>query len=115
MTGSRPARPASQNASANKVMNRPCLHKLFEAQAEKRPEAIAVSCGVNSVSYAELNTRANRLAAELIAAGVVPDTPVGLCMDRSIDLISGLLGILKAGGAYVPLDPGTGSHWCRFR
>ena len=106
MTGTRPAKPASQNASASKVMNRLCLHQLFESQARNRPDAIAVSCGADSISYAELNARANQLAKDLISAGVRTDAPVGLCMDRSVDLICGLLGILKAGGAYVPLDPG---------
>ncbi len=105
MTGTRSAKPASQNPSTSDVMSRPCLHQLFETQVQKRPDAIAVTCGTVSVSYAELNFRANQLAADLISAGVTADAPIGLCMDRSIDLITGLLGILKAGGAYVPLDP----------
>jgi len=103
MTGTRPASP---NASTSEALSRPCLHQLFESQAQRRPDAIAVTCGTDSVSYAELNARANQLAADLLAAGVEADAPIGLCMDRSIDLVCGLLGILKAGGAYVPLDPG---------
>ena len=105
MTGTRSAKPASQSPSTSGVISRPCLHQLFEAQAQKQPDAIAVTCGTVSLSYAELNFRANQLAAKLIGAGVIADAPIGLCMDRSIDLITGLLAILKAGGAYVPLDP----------
>lgn len=82
-----------------------CLHQLFEAQVEKTPEAMAVVFEDQSLTYAELNARANQLAHHLRTLGVGPDVPVGICMERSLELVVGLLGILKAGGAYVPLDP----------
>ena len=82
------------------------LHQLFEAQVQARPNAIAVSCGEEHLSYAELDRRANNVARRLKAMGVAPDTIVGLCAERSLDLMIGVLGILKSGGAYVPLDPG---------
>jgi amino acid adenylation domain-containing protein len=81
------------------------LHGLFEAQVARRPDAIAVCCDGDSVTYAELDRRANRLAWRLRAAGVKPDELVGVCMEKSIDFVTALLGILKAGGAYVPMDP----------
>ncbi|WP_442316500.1 non-ribosomal peptide synthase/polyketide synthase [Xenorhabdus aichiensis] len=81
------------------------IHQLFEAQAAHRPDAIAVVFEGQSLSYHELNRRANRLAHHLIALGVRPDDRVAICVERSLDLVVGLLGILKAGGAYVPLDP----------
>ena len=81
------------------------IAELFEAEAQRRPEAVAVVFGVERISYAELNRRANRLAHYLRKRGVVPDTPVGLCLERSVEMIVALLGILKAGGAYVALDP----------
>ncbi|HEX7641673.1 MAG TPA: amino acid adenylation domain-containing protein, partial [Burkholderiaceae bacterium] len=83
-----------------------CVHSLFEQQAGERPDAIAVIDGHTHLSYGELERRANRLAHHLIAQGVGVDSCVGLCVERSADMIVGLLGILKAGGAYVPLDPG---------
>ncbi len=82
-----------------------CLHALFEAQAERTPQATALVCGEQVLSYRALNERANQLAHHLIEQGVGPDVPVGLCLQRSPDMVMGLLGILKAGGAYVPLDP----------
>lgn len=105
MPGHRSANPAEPDATGMPAAKRQCLHHLFEAQATRQPDAIAVSCGSASVTYGDLNRQANRLAAELIAGGVVPDEPVGLCLNRSIDLVVGVLGILKSGGAYVPLDP----------
>ena len=81
------------------------LHEMFVAQAERTPSATAVVCEKHQVSYAELNTRANQLAHYLRKLGVGPETLVGICMERSIDMIVGLLGILKAGGAYVPFEP----------
>jgi amino acid adenylation domain-containing protein len=82
-----------------------CLHQLFEAQVEKTPDAIAVEFEAQTLTYQELNQRANQLAHRLRHLGVVPNQFVGLCVDRSLDMIVGMLGILKAGGAYVPLDP----------
>ena len=82
-----------------------CLHHLIEAQVERTPDAIAVVFDEASLTYRELNRRANQLARHLQASGVVPDTLVGICAERSFDMIIGLLAVMKAGGAYVPLDP----------
>ncbi|MBZ4422338.1 non-ribosomal peptide synthase/polyketide synthase [Myxococcus sp. RHSTA-1-4] len=82
-----------------------CLHQLFEAQAARVPERVAVVAGGESLTYRELDARANQLAGHLRTLGVGPDVPVGLCLERRVDAMVGLLGILKAGGAYVPLDP----------
>jgi amino acid adenylation domain-containing protein len=81
------------------------VHRLFEAQVARTPDAIAVAFEGQELSYRELDRRANRLAHQLQARGVGPEVPVGLCVGRSPDLPVGLLGILKAGGAYLPLDP----------
>jgi amino acid adenylation domain-containing protein len=80
-----------------------CVHELFAQHARSAPERTAVSDGERSLTYGELDASANRLARRLSAAGVGPDVAVGLCTDRSVEMIVGLLGILKAGGAYVPL------------
>ncbi len=82
-----------------------CLHQIFENQAAQRPDAIALVFDEQQITYAELNARANQLAHRLRELGIGPEARVGLCLDRSIELVVGLLGILKAGGAYVPLDP----------
>lgn len=82
-----------------------CLHTLFEAQADRTPEAIAVVYEGEYLTYRELNARANQLAHYLRSRGVKPEARVGICLERSLTLVIGLLGILKAGGAYVPLDP----------
>ena len=81
------------------------VHGLFESQAEKTPDAVSVVIGTERLTYRELNERANRLAHHLMALGVGPEVLVGISMERSPELIVGILGILKAGGAYVPLDP----------
>ncbi|HSF42757.1 MAG TPA: amino acid adenylation domain-containing protein, partial [Thermoanaerobaculia bacterium] len=81
------------------------IHGLFAEQARLTPEAVAVVFGDETLTYAELHARAGCLAARLAALGVGPDVPVGLCAERSLDLIVAILGILEAGGAYVPLDP----------
>jgi amino acid adenylation domain-containing protein len=82
------------------------LHELFERQAARTPGAPAVSFGGESLTYRELDERANRLARALRRRGVGPEVKVGLCVERSAGMVAALLGILKAGGAYVPLDPG---------
>ncbi|MGK3958995.1 amino acid adenylation domain-containing protein [Sorangium sp. So ce118] len=82
-----------------------CLHEAFDAQAAARPTATALTCNGAAMTYAELNEQANRLAHYLRRLGVGPETLVGLCFGRSLDVVVGILGILKAGGAYVPLDP----------
>jgi amino acid adenylation domain-containing protein len=82
-----------------------CIHQLFEEQVRRAPDAVAVTSGDESLTYEELNGRANRVAHHLIGLGVGPESLVGLCMKRSADVLVGILGILKAGGAYVPLDP----------
>ncbi len=82
-----------------------CIHELFEEQVKKTPKAEAVVFGDASLSYEELNRRANRLAHYLRELGVKPDERVAICVERGLEMVVGLLGILKAGGAYVPLDP----------
>ena len=82
-----------------------CLHELFEGQAKRSPEAIAVASGDEQVTYRELNERANRLAHYLMRLGIGPEQVVGICLQRSVELVTSLLGVLKAGGAYLPLDP----------
>lgn len=82
-----------------------CIHELFEVQVERGPEATAVVYENQCLSYRELNAKANQLAHHLRALGVGLDTLVGICVERSLEMVIGLLGILKAGGAYVPLDP----------
>ena len=82
-----------------------CIHELFEVQAEQTPDAVAVVFGEQRLTYGELNGRANHLARHLRSLGVGPDVLVGLCAERSAEMVVGMLGILKAGGAYVPLDP----------
>ncbi|MDB4951422.1 MAG: putative non ribosomal peptide synthetase protein, partial [Gemmatimonadetes bacterium] len=83
-----------------------CVHELFERQVERTPRATAlVAEGRAPLTYAELNARANRLAHHLHALGVGPDVRVGLCVERSPEMVVGVLAVLKAGGAYVPLDP----------
>jgi non-ribosomal peptide synthetase component F len=82
-----------------------CLHQLVEAQAARTPEALAVIWQDTHLTYRELNARANQLGHYLRQRGVGPEVVVGLCLERSLDLVVGLLAILKAGGAYLPLDP----------
>ncbi len=82
-----------------------CIHELFEEQVERTPDAAAVVFEDQILTYRELNTRANQLAHYLRKQGVGPEVLVGICVERSLEMIIGILGILKAGGAYVPLDP----------
>ena len=82
-----------------------CIHHLFEAQASQTPEAVALVFEDQAITYQALNARANQLAHHLQKEGVGPETRVGVFMERSLEMMVGLLGLLKAGGAYVPLDP----------
>ncbi|WET76910.1 amino acid adenylation domain-containing protein [Amycolatopsis sp. QT-25] len=82
-----------------------CVPELVERQAARRPDAVAVVCGGQRLSYAELNARANRLARVLRSRGAGPETVVGVCLERSLDAVVVLLGVLKSGGVYAPFDP----------
>ncbi|HZX27798.1 MAG TPA: amino acid adenylation domain-containing protein, partial [Telluria sp.] len=93
------------NASTADFAQDVLIQELFEERVAAQPEATAVIAETGPVTYAELNRRANRLAHHLRALGVKPDDRVGLCVERSLDMIVGMLGILKSGGGYVPLDP----------
>ena len=91
-----------------------CIHELFEATVERTPLSVAVVFEGEQLTYQELNARANQLAHYLQERGVGPEVLVGICVERSIEMIVGLLGILKAGGAYVPLDPAYPSERLGF-
>jgi amino acid adenylation domain-containing protein len=93
------------NDTAREYPKDKCIHELFEAQAERSPHAVAVVFENQQLSYGELNIKANQLASYLRELGVGPQTLVGLCVERSLEMVIGVLAILKAGGAYVPLDP----------
>src|SRR5262249_51209581 len=93
------------NGSSACYPNDKLIHELFEAQVARTPDAVAVVYGGGSLTYAQLNARANQLARHLRASGIGPDKLVGICVDRNVEMVVGLLGIMKAGGAYVPLDP----------
>lgn len=82
-----------------------CVHQLFEAQVARTPDAIAITFKGESLTYRELDQRANGMAEMLRVRGVGPEVLVAVCIERSLDLVVGLMGVLKAGGAYVPLDP----------
>ena len=93
------------NDTATTYPKATCLHQLFEEQVQRTPAAVALIVEEQRLTYQELNAQANQLAHYLQTLGVGPDVPVGICLERSVALVVGLLGILKAGGAYVPLDP----------
>ncbi|WP_338927442.1 amino acid adenylation domain-containing protein (plasmid) [Mycetohabitans endofungorum] len=93
------------NATQRDYPSHLCIHQLFEAQVERTPQAPALVYEDQTLSYAQLNARANRLAHQLIERGVVPNVRVAICVERSPAMVVGLLAILKAGGGYVPLDP----------
>jgi amino acid adenylation domain-containing protein len=82
-----------------------CIHQIFEEQVARTPDAPAVLCESETISYAELNRRSNQLAHYLGSLGVGPDARVAVCSDRSVEMVVSLLAVIKAGGAYVPLDP----------
>jgi non-ribosomal peptide synthetase component F len=93
------------NGTARDYPKEKLIHELFEEQVERTPEAVAVVHEDAWLSYGELNRRANQLAHHLRELGVGPDERVAICLERSLEMVVGLLGVLKAGGAYVPLDP----------
>lgn len=82
-----------------------CIHDLFEEQVERAPDAVAVAFENQQLTYRELDLRSNQLAHHLRSHGVGPEVPVGICIERSLEMVVALLGVLKAGGAYLPLDP----------
>jgi amino acid adenylation domain-containing protein/non-ribosomal peptide synthase protein (TIGR01720 family) len=93
------------NRTAIECPTAACVHYLIEAQAARTPHAVAAEFEQQRLTYSELNARANQLAHHLRNLGAAPDVPVGICMERGLDLLVALLGVLKSGGAYVPLDP----------
>jgi amino acid adenylation domain-containing protein len=93
------------NDTATEYPHDKCIHQLFEEQVEKTPDAVAVVFEEQELTYQQLNHRANQLAHHLQSLGVKPEVLVGICVERSLEMVIGLLAILKAGGAYVPLDP----------
>jgi non-ribosomal peptide synthetase component F len=100
------------NDTAREYAHERCIHQLFEAQAERTPEAIAVVFDQERVTYAELNRRANQLGYHLKQLGVGPETRVGILLERSVEMPVALLAVLKAGGAYVAFDPLTHRTVC---
>jgi amino acid adenylation domain-containing protein len=93
------------NDTATEYPRDRCVHELFEEQVERTPDTVAVVFEDQQLTYRELNSRANQLARHLRVLGVGPEVLVGICVERSLEMVVGLLGILKAGGTYVPLDP----------
>ena len=102
------------NATGTSYPAGKCIHELFEENARKRPDNVAVIYETAYLTYAQLNRKANQLAYFLRHLGITPDVRVGLCMERSLEMVVALLGILKAGGAYVPLDPSYPADRLRY-
>ncbi|HVG44946.1 MAG TPA: amino acid adenylation domain-containing protein, partial [Longimicrobium sp.] len=100
------ARVAEWNRTAAEYPAEHCIHHLFEAQAARTPDAVAVVFGDDALTFRQLDERANQLANHLVRRGVGPETRVGLCLERGLELMPAILGVMKAGGAYVPTDPG---------
>ena len=94
------------NATDSSYPSEATIISVFADQVSRRPEAVAVSFKGQRMTYAELDFRSNQLARHLQSLGVGPESLVGLCVERGLEMIVGIFGILKAGGAYVPLDPG---------
>ncbi|MFE7777026.1 amino acid adenylation domain-containing protein [Streptomyces sp. NPDC057445] len=112
--GPETARLTREGHGAVRELTPATLTGLFADQVRRNPGAIAVTCGAETLSYAELDALSDRLAARLVAAGVSRETPVGLLMERSTHLLAAILGVLKAGGVYVPLNPSFPAqrlHW----
>jgi amino acid adenylation domain-containing protein len=93
------------NGASSEDPGERCVHELFEDQVDRAPHAPALAFGSEVISYGELDRRANRLASHLRRLGVGPEVRVGICVERSLEMVTALLGVLKAGGAYVPIDP----------
>ena len=112
------ADPARMEPAAGRLFGRGAgrgfVHRMFEAQAGKTPDAVAVVFAAEALSYRELKERANRFAQSLRDLGVGPESTVGISAERTLDLAVGLLGMLKTGGAYVPLDPGLSADRLAF-
>ncbi|MCF5332595.1 amino acid adenylation domain-containing protein, partial [Pseudomonas syringae] len=102
------------NATHQALQQDLLVHQLFEQQAQQQPQALALVCGDERVTYAELSERSNQVADVLLSLGIAPDDRVAICVERSVEMVAGLLGILKAGGAYVPLDPGYPPERLRY-
>src|ERR1041385_6406996 len=102
------------NETEAKYLKKKFIQELFEEQVEKTPHAVAIVYGNEDLTYGELNRRANQLAHYLRRMGVKPDTRVGICVERGLEMVTGLLAVLKAGGAYVPLDPAYPLERLRF-
>lgn len=105
LTASERQQIAAWNRTETRVPHERCVHALFAEQAQRTPNAVAVRCADQSLSYAALDRRSNQLANYLRTLDVGPETLVGLCVEPSLELVVGVLGILKAGAAYVPLEP----------
>jgi amino acid adenylation domain-containing protein/non-ribosomal peptide synthase protein (TIGR01720 family) len=93
------------NQTRRQYESRVCIHEMFEQQVERTPNAVAAAYAEEEMCYAELNKKANQMAHYLRKEGVGPEVRVGICVERSVEMVIGLLGILKAGAAYVPMDP----------
>ncbi|MEU2764513.1 amino acid adenylation domain-containing protein [Streptomyces sp. NPDC007094] len=100
-----PAGPIGSGQSWDRTSGQGCAHEVLASQAQARPDALAVICGTQALTYGELDARANAVAWLLRDFGVGPGVPVAACVERSLDMVVGLLAVLKAGGVYVPLDP----------
>jgi amino acid adenylation domain-containing protein len=105
MTRTERARILEWNRTTGRYPAERCIHQWFEAQAERTPDAPAVTFRGEALSYRELDARANRIARHLAGLGVGPEVRVGLCLERGLDVMAAILGVMKAGGAYVPVDP----------
>jgi len=102
------------NDTAGDYPSHKCVHHVFEDQVERTPDAIALEFEEQQITYRELNRQSNQLAHYLVTLGIGPEKLVGICVERSIEMVVGLLGILKAGGAYLPLDPAYPRERLRF-
>ncbi|MEA5617544.1 amino acid adenylation domain-containing protein [Cronbergia sp. UHCC 0137] len=102
------------NTTSREYPTHECIHELFAAQVQRTPDAIALIFGEEVFTYREINIKANQLAHYLQTLGVKPETPVGICLERSPEMVIGMLAILKAGGFYVPLDPAYPNERLRY-